>query len=214
MSYRTLEQRFQRLGHLQQAVAILQWDEAVMMPPASGAKRADTMATLQVMLHEQLTDARLPELLSAAEQEATAGSLDAVQRANVREIRRAVRRAHGVSAELVERSATAQLRCEQAWRTQRKDNDFAGFAPLLGEVVTLRREAAVQLGEALGLSPYDALLDEYEPGQKAAALDVVFANLRSFLPQLIDDVLARQAGETVHVPRGPFPIAEQRALGE
>ncbi|MDB4976216.1 MAG: thermostable carboxypeptidase 1, partial [Myxococcaceae bacterium] len=214
MSYIELERHFRRLGHLQHAAAILSWDEAVIMPPASGAKRAETMGTLQVMLHEQQTDARLPAWIASAEAQALRAELSPVQAANVREIRRVVRRAQGISSELVERCTEAQLRCEQAWRSQRANNDFAGFAPLLHEVVTLRREAAAQLGEALGLSPYDALLDEYEPGQKADSLDRVFASLRSFLPALTDEVLARQAGETVHVPRGPFPIAAQRALGE
>ncbi|MDB4986490.1 MAG: Carboxypeptidase Taq [Myxococcaceae bacterium] len=214
MSYSALEEHFRRLGHLQHATAILSWDEAVIMPPASGRKRAETMGTLQVMIHEQLTAPALPALIARAEEQALAGNLTHPQVANVREIRRAVQRAQGISSELVARSAEAQLRCEQAWRTQRKDNDFAGFLPLLTEVVSLRREAAAQLGEALGLTPYDALLDEYEPGCKAEALDRVFASLRSFLPALTDEVLARQAGETVHVPRGPFPIPAQRALGE
>jgi carboxypeptidase Taq len=214
MSYRALERHFQRLGHLQHAAAILQWDEAVIMPPASGDRRADTMAALQVMIHEQLVAPALPELLARAEAEGLTGGLSTLEAANVREIRRAVRRAQGISAELVEHCSAAQSRCEQAWRTQRQSNDFAGFLPLLREVVALRREAAAQLGATLGLSPYDALLDEYEPGLRTAALDQVFGNLRAFLPELTEQVLARQADEVVHVPRGPFPIPAQRALGE
>lgn len=212
MSYRALEQHFRRLSHLQHAAAILQWDEAVMMPRGSGQKRAEAMATLQVLIHEQLTDARLPELTEAAEREAS--TLNAGERANVREMKRLVRRAQCLPAELVAASAEAQLRSEQAWREKRRANDFAGFAPLLSEVVVLKREAAARLGAALELEPYDALLDEYEPGCRAAALDGVFANLRAFLPALIDEVVAQQAGQVVHVPRGPFPVAAQRALCE
>ena len=214
MSYSALERHFQRLGHLQHATAILGWDEAVMMPPAAGARRAETMGELQVMMHEQLTAPALPELVARAEEEALGGQLSRAQIANVREIRRVVRRASGLNSELVARMAEAQLRCEQAWRVQRKNNDFAGFAPLLAEVLTLKREAAAQLGAALHLPPYDALLDEYEPAAKAATLDVVFAQLRSFLPSLTEEVLAHQAGQSVIVPRGPFPIPAQRALGE
>ena len=32
--------------------------------------------------------------------------------------------------------------CEHAWRRQRKENDWAGFAPNLEEVVRLSREVA------------------------------------------------------------------------
>jgi carboxypeptidase Taq len=214
MSYRALELHFRRLGHLQHTAAILQWDEAVIMPAASGPERAEAMATLQVILHEQLTDSRLAGLIEAAQREAGEGKLSAIETANVREIRRVVRRAQCLPPALVERSAAAQLACEQAWRTQRQANDFAGFAPLLHEVVALRREAAEQLGSVLGLSPYDALLDEYEPSQNAERLDGVFANLRRFLPALTDQVLERQASELVHTPRGPFPLEAQRRLGE
>ncbi|HEX5657088.1 MAG TPA: carboxypeptidase M32 [Polyangiales bacterium] len=211
MSYPALEQHFRRLGHLQHAAAILGWDEAVIMPAAAGAKRAEAMATLQVFIHEQLTDPRLGDWLAKATQET---GLTPFQAANVREIQRLVRRAQAVSPELVERSANAQLRSEQAWRRLRADNDFAGFAPLLAEVITLKRELAAQLASALGLTPYDALMDEYEPGLKAAALDRVFADVRAFLPSLIEQVIERQRGEQAIVPRGPFPIAAQRALGE
>lgn len=214
MSYRALEQHFRRLGHLTHAASILQWDEAVMMPRGSGAKRAESMATLQVLIHEHLTDGRLVDLVARAEEEGEAGKLSDAERANVREIKRVVRRAQCLPAKLVGQCAEAQLRSEQAWRGKRQDNDFAGFAPLLSEVVVLRREAAHRLGEVLGLSPYDALLDEYEPGCRAEALDPIFARLRAFLPALIDEVIERQASQVVHTPRGPFPIPAQRGLGE
>jgi carboxypeptidase Taq len=212
MSYRALEQHFRRLGHLQHVAAILGWDEAVIMPSASGPQRAEAMATLQVLIHEQLTDPRLADWLARAENELA--TLAPLQVANVREIKRLVRRAQALSPELVERSASAQLASEQAWRRMRADNDFAGFAPLLAEVVALKREQARQLGAALALSPYDALLDEYEPGLRAESLDLVFANLRGFLPALIDEVIERQRGEQVITPRGPFAVPAQRALGE
>ena len=214
MSYRELAKHFRRLGHLQHTAAILGWDEAVIMPEASGPERAEAMAALQVLLHEQLTDARLSDWLDNAQREAGTGRLSAPETANLREIQRLVRRAQCLPAELVERSAQAQLRCEQAWRSQRKANDFAGFARLLREVVVCRREVAEHLGAALGLSPYDALLDEYEPGESAARLDRVFANLRRFLPALTAEVLEHQAGREAHTPRGPFSIDAQRWLGE
>jgi len=210
MSYPALEQHFRRLGHLQHVAAILQWDEAVMMPPSSGEERAEATASLQVVLHELLSDPRLEPLVEAAQGE----HLDAQQSANLREIARLVRRARAVPKQLVEQSAVAQLRCEQAWRTLRAQNDFASFAPLLRTVVELKRETAAALASALGLSPYDALLDEYEPTCRAAQLDVVFGQLKAFLPDLIDQVIDHQQAQSVIPIEGPFPIAAQKRLGE
>jgi carboxypeptidase Taq len=184
-----------------------------MMPPAAGEERADAMSALGVVLHEHLTAPQLNDWLAIAEQEAGAGKLEATQRANLREMRRIVRRASALPSSLVEAVSRAQLRCEQAWRRQRAANDWQGFAPLLAEVVQLKREAAAALGQALGLSPYDALLDEYEPFRSSADIDRWFGELRGFLPGLIDRVIEHQRAEPVERPRGPFPRAAQEALG-
>ncbi|MBC8157873.1 MAG: carboxypeptidase M32, partial [Alphaproteobacteria bacterium] len=76
------------------------------------------------------------------------------------------------------------------------------------------RDTAAALSDALNLSPYDALLDEYEPGGRASDIDAVFADLESFLPEFLGRVLDHQANQPqANVPQGPFPIDAQRALG-
>ena len=65
--YRTLEARFNRLGTLGEAAALLQWDAATLMPIGSAPARAEQMATLKVMSHEILTQPDTGDLLSGAE---------------------------------------------------------------------------------------------------------------------------------------------------
>ena len=87
----------------------------------------------------------------------------------------------------------ASSACEQEWRHDRRaENDWKSVVPLLSEVVRLTRERAVSLGEALSIDPYDALLDEYEPGLKQQFIDPLFSRLIEFLPGFVDDVMARQ----------------------
>jgi carboxypeptidase Taq len=213
MSLARLERQFQRIYQLQHVNAILQWDEAVMMPPAAGEDRASALAGLGVVLHEHLTAPQLAEWLAAAEAEVRAGEVTEAQAANLREMRRVLRRAGALPSSLVEAMSRAQLRCEQAWRVQRADNDWASFAPLLREVFERKREAAAALGEALGVPAYDALLDEFEPFFSSAQIDALFARLREFLPQLIDAVIAAQQRQAVLQLRGHFPKAAQEQLG-
>jgi carboxypeptidase Taq len=213
MSIEQLERHFRRIAHLQHVSAIMQWDEAVMMPAAAGAERAAALATLGVVVHEHLTAPELSEQLAAAEAERSAGKLDQRQRANLREIARIVKRANALPSALVESLSHAQLRCEQAWRQQREHNDWQGFAPLLREVVLRKREAAAALSSALGKSPYDALLDEYEPFYSSARIDQHFAQLRAFLPKLIEQVIEHQRSRPFLTPRGPFPKLAQEQLG-
>ena len=110
------------------------------------------------------------------------------------------------------RSQLATARCEQAWRGQRPANDWAGFLPNFREVVAVAREEAARLSQAGDMRPYDALMDRYEPGMTCAQLDPLFADLRRWLPDLITRVQARQQGQAVIAPVGPFAVETQRSL--
>ena len=102
--------------------------------------------------------------------------------------------------------------CEHAWQTQRPANDWAGFLENFREVLRLAREEAKYRADASGLAPYDALLDQYEPGMTSAELDRVFGALQTWLPDLVRRVTERQASARAEAPTGPFPKAAQRAL--
>jgi carboxypeptidase Taq len=210
-AYAELELHHRRVAHLSHAEAILSWDEATMMPAGGGEARAEALASLRGVIHERSTDARLGELFAAAESEA--GDLDEWQSANLREMKRVWTRATALPQDLVEATSRAETRSGQAWRTLRHKNDWAGFRPLLEEVVARKREVASALGAKLGLGAYDALLDGYEPGARSADVSRLFARLREFLPAFIQRVMERQRTEVVHTPVGPFPIERQRWLG-
>jgi carboxypeptidase Taq len=210
VSYALLEQHFAKIGRLQEIEAIVEWDQAVNMPASAGPSRAEAMATLSVVWHELLADPRVGDWLQAAAQQS---ELDVWQRANVREMRRLFTRARAVPLPLVEALTVATKNSEHAWRQLRQNNDFAGYAPYLEDVVARTRESAAALAEALNLSPYDALLDAFEPDARANEIDASFASLRSFLPGFLQHVLAKQGSLEVREPLGPFSTAEQRELG-
>ena len=81
--------------------------------------------------------------------------------------------------DLVEAQARANSACEKVWREARRQSDFAMVRPHLEEVVRLMREAAAALAPALGLDPYDALMDGYQRGMRAADVGPVFADYES-----------------------------------
>lgn len=188
---------------------MLSWDEATMMPAGGGAARAESLATLRGIIHDRTAAPELGELLNSALTE----PLDPWQRANLTEMRRAWLRATAIPHDLVEASSRAENRSEQAWRSLRPKSNWTAFLPLLREVVRLKRVVAAALGSQLGLDPYDALLDGFEPGARATQIQPIFDRLRQILPDLIGQVVDRQRGEEMRIPRGPFPIEQQRALG-
>jgi carboxypeptidase Taq len=211
-AYGELVERFARHYRFHHLAAICAWDRSAMMPPKGNEARAAALAELDQLMHGLLVDPALSSLLDAAARE----PLGALQRANLREMRRAWLASNALPADLVQRRSLATARCEHAWRSLRPANDWAGLADLLRPVLALAREEAQLLGQALGVHPYDALLDQYEPGLTRAAVDQVFQPMRGWLPALIQRVLARQAErDSVDPPIalvGPFAVAQQREL--
>lgn len=201
----TISLRLYRYGHL---ASIVGWDRNAMMPPKGNEARAAAEAELNTLMHRVATDPKLADLIAAAKQE----PLDDLQRANLREIEREWRASNALPESLVEARTIAGARCEHAWRSQRHANDWKGFLENFREVVRLSREEAKCLSAATGLPPYDALMDKFEPGMRAADIDRIFGDLRTWLPGLVKRVLEKQKSEPVAQPAGPFPVAKQKAL--
>ena len=211
-AYRKLEALFRRIGAIEGAISMLHWDAAAMMPAGGAAARAEQLATLRVISHKHLTAPEIADLVAEAESESDA--LDEWQCANLREMRR--RRVHAAALPdiLVEEESHACSECEAVWRNARAQNDFAAVLPLLERVLRLEREIAAIKAEHLGSSPYEALLDQYEPGGSVATIDRLFGELMRFLPDLLERVLTRQAAfPSSLAPSGPFPVELQRRVG-
>ncbi len=129
-------------------------------------------------------------------------------------MRRKWPRATALSEALVVAFSKACTKCESVWRQARADANFATVLPHLEPLLSLVREQAHAKAEKLGLSLYDALLDEYEPGGRSADIDVRFAELEAFLPGFLNQVLEKQKADPAPpMPEGPFAPAAQRDLG-
>lgn len=206
-SYRALQEHFATLGHLEDALGFLHWDASVMMPDGAAAARGEQLAGLATLHHGMLADPRVGDWLEAVDETA----LDPWQRANVAEMRRARAHAVAVPGDLVAALSRASTACEHAWRKARPAADFALVRPFLETVLGHVRDVAQAKAEALDVSPYDALLDEYEPGGSIARIEPLFADLEAFLPEFIATVIDRQ-GAAPPAPSGPFPADKQQAL--
>ena len=208
-AYQQLHDHFLKINDLQHVEGITNWDEAAMMPSGGGEARGQALATLQVIIHEMVTDPRIAEWAEVAESE----DLDDWQTANVREIRRVYRQSTCMPSELVGSLQKATSRCEQAWRQYRAENDWESMVPLLSEVVNLSRQEAQVRADVSGLSKYDALLDTYEPDVTSDQLDVVFSDLKDFLPGFIEQVMVKQQEDSLLPVAGNFSVEKQRELG-
>ncbi|GGF62992.1 carboxypeptidase M32 [Terasakiella brassicae] len=209
-AYTQLEKKFKRTEVLGEASAMLQWDMAAMMPKGGAEARAEQLALLATLQHSMMTEPAVADLLDEAEAD---NDLDDWQAANLYEMRRTYTHATALDEDLVEAMSRATSTCEGIWREARPNGDFARVVPALKEVLNLSRQSAQAKAQKLGCALYDALLDQYEPGGKAADIDPIFARLEKFLPDFLQSVLEKQKGKAPIRPSGPFAIEKQEALG-
>ncbi|QOF69707.1 carboxypeptidase M32 [Aminobacter sp. SR38] len=213
MSFARLDELGRKLEALEHALAILGADEATHMAVGGGAKRAEALSALAGMHHRQATAPEISDWIAAAETEA----LNDDQRLAVGEFRRQYTNMTCLPTEFVERQTAARLRCEQLWRDLRAKNDWAGFQPALEGIVAIAREEAALRSEALGLDPYDALLEQYDPGNRVADITPVFTDLKAFLKDFVPEALAVQQERLAKSPKRPlsgvYAIERQRELG-
>ncbi|RUM98451.1 carboxypeptidase M32 [Pseudaminobacter arsenicus] len=213
MSFAKLDELGRKLEALEHALAILGADEATHMAVGGGEKRAEAMAALAGMHHARATAPEIADWIEAAENEA----LDEEQQVALREFRRHYTNLTCLPVEFVERQTTTRLRCEQLWRDLRAKNDWSGFLPALEGVVALVREEAAMRAEVLHLDPYDALMEQFDPGHRAADITPVFAELKAFLRGFVPQALAVQEERLAKTPlrplSGTYPVERQRELG-
>lgn len=187
---------------LSQISGRLGWDQETVMPRGAAPQRAEEMAALQTVLHNRRTDARIGEWLEEADASAPAAH------AQLRLIRQSFERNTKVPARLAAELARKTSLSQGIWAEARKNEDFAAFAPVLKEIIDLRREEAMALADGGDL--YDALLGDYEPNTTGANIDALFAELRSGLVDLRARILG--SGKTAPDINHSFDEDAQMAL--
>ncbi len=190
---------------------LLGWDERTMMPPAAAPHRAEQMTLLSAMIHRRTTDPRFGGWLEELAASERAADPHGDMGATVRGLKRIHDRAVRLPTALVEELTRTAVLGQQAWEEARERDDFGRFQPLLEKTVRLKREEADAL--AIGRCRYDALLDEYEPGESTDRVAAVLAGLREPLVALIDAIRGASQRPDAAVLKHRFPLAAQEALG-
>jgi carboxypeptidase Taq len=210
-AYEELIRRIKEHSLLGSCASVLGWDERTYMPHKGSAHRAEQMALLARMTHEMLTAPEIGQLLAEVGGSALVQQKDSVPAVNVREIRRHYDRAVKLPKQLVEELARVTTRAQQIWQEARQANDFAAFQPWLEKIVHLKRQEAAAIGYEQ--VPYDALLDEYEPGATTAEISTIFAQLRKELVPLVTAILASSRRAPHDIVEREYSVDRQQTFG-
>lgn len=189
-----LTTRLLEIYHLNAAASLMSWDQETYMPQGGGQARAEQLATLHGLAHDRLVSPDIERLLEQWVDPTTGQAIDSPDdpwdepsRALLREVWRDFSRAKKLPSEFVKRLGRESSLAQQVWTEARKKSDFRLFLPNLRTIVSLKQEEAQYLGYRE--SPYDALLDTYEPGMTVSLLKPVFSALKGRLVPLLQRVL-------------------------
>ncbi|NJB67621.1 carboxypeptidase Taq [Desulfobaculum xiamenense] len=209
-AYDWLRNHCMETARLESTISLLHWDQGTNIPAAGHNHRAEQIAALTRVVHARRTDERIGEALESCVPLELADGPESDLAANLRGWRREFTRASRIPANLAVAIARTASEGESAWERLRPENNWAAFLPYLDELVKLRREEA----EAVGYEsePYDALLDEYEPGETTASITPLFAELKRTTVSLLDRILGSGKEPKIALVGRRYPLADQERL--
>jgi len=211
--YEELLSRAREFVILESIQQIMVWDYETHMPPKGVGQRGEQLALLSQLAHRLKGDPRLGELLKRVKRRA--GDLDEVQRRNVQLIRKAYDEATRLPEELVAQLAKQKAIAVDAWKRAKAASQWKTFEPELVKLVDLARRKAEILQDVKGTAtPYDALIDIFEPGMNEATISRVFGSLRSRLVPLVQRYTQASSRVDTSFLRRPVPIPVQRRIAQ
>lgn len=207
-----LNKKTREVAMINSCASLLGWDERTYMPARGSEHRAEQLAYLAGLSHSRFVDPEIGDLLKQLKSGTNGGGPDSDIAVTVREIGRAYDRAVKMPQELVEEISRTTTLAQAKWAEARKNNDFASFKPWLEKVVNLKKQEA----EAVGYQgePYNALLDEFEPGATVAQIEGAFAKLRDETVRLLDELKGAARKPDPKILEREYPIDKQEAFGK
>jgi carboxypeptidase Taq len=211
-AYTELIRRSKEIGTLNSCAAVLGWDQQTYMPRNGAGLRGEQLAFLASLSHQKFTDPKIGELLSSIENSPLVSDPESPASGNIRDLRRTYDRTVKLPRELVEELARVTTMAQQAWEQAKKASHFPTFQPWLEKVIKLKREEAAAVGYKD--HPYNALIDEYEPGTTVAELRTLFAGLTRDLVPLIAAIVASPKQPDRTILAREYPVDRQKFFAE
>jgi len=212
-NYNKLIEKAKAITLMQSTEEIMRWDMETKMPPKGITLRSEQLALLSGIEHKLVTDPEIGTLLEKIEEHPDYESLDAVKRRNVYLIRKSYDEQTKLPEKLVVETERQRTLTVDVWKKAKAAKDFSMFKPELEKLVDLKKQAAEILMKVKHTpTPYDALIDIYEPKTTAEMIDKVFNKLKAGLVSIIEKCQAAPEHPDVSILRRKIPIDVQREI--
>jgi len=200
---------------LSSAGAIIQWDMETKMPPKAVEQRSQQLALLSRISHKMSTAPENGALINAILTDPQYETLGEVEKRNVYLIKKGYDEQTALPEKLVSDIAKQQAITVNTWKKAKKAKNFAVLKPELEKLVALSKQAAQLLMQVKETAtPYDALLDDYEPKMTADAIAVTFNQLQQGLATLLEKIQNSHDQPDTSMLQIPIPVEKQRKIAQ
>ncbi len=214
-SYRKLLKEVKALPILQSTISIIRWDLETMMPPGAINLRSQQLALLSRIEHKMSTAPEIGKLLGKIIKHTEYDKLNVVQQRNVYLIKKNYDEKTKLPEDLVTEIAKQEAITVDVWKKAKATKDFSMLKPKLKKLFDLKKKTAeILMVVKETATPYDALIDIYEPKTSSETIDKIFRDLKEGLVFLIRKCEAVSKQPDVSILKRRVPIITQREISK
>jgi carboxypeptidase Taq len=214
-SYKNLLTKTKDIIILQSAQSIIHWDMETMMPPRAVEQRSHQLALLSRIGHRMSISPEIGRLIKRIRASSDYDQLDQIQKRNVYLIEKNYEEQIQLPEKLVTETTKQQVLTVNSWKKAKSKKDFNLLKPDLEKLVELNKKIAEILMKVKKTNtPYNALIDNYEPKTDTQTINRVFLQLQNGLKTLLKKI---QSYPEYHPNRKKIPsmsIEKQKKIGQ
>ncbi len=213
--YAELLARCKNVYVMQSTMNVVYWDMQTKMPPSGVSLRGQQTSLLQVLQYKMVTDPRMGELVSTIMVDPSYTRMGASEKRNVHLVKKNYEENVKIPESLVADLARQRATAITTWKKAKEKKNFDLFKPELEKNIELIRKKAEILQKVEGTkTPYDALLDSYEPKMYTRETTELFDELKAGLVALLSKVKKSGFTPDFSLLTAPVPVEKQWKIAE
>ena len=198
---------------LSTAEGIIHWDMEVYMPPKAVEQRSQQLALLSRIHHKLGTNPEIGKLLNSIQADEGYQTLGEVEKRNLYLINKSYQEQTALPEKLVADLAMQEAITVNAWKKAKAQKNFNIYKVDLQKLLDLSKQAAQILMKVKQTkTPYEALLDNFEPKMSAEMITKTFNQLLGGLKPLIAKIEDHQTKPPTQILKVTVPVENQRKI--
>ena len=213
--YNNLLNRVKDLVVLDSAAGIVHWDMETLMPPRAVGLRSEQLSLISQISHRMSTNPEIGRLLHDITRNPQYSKLNEVEKRNIQLIQKNYDEQTALPEKLVGAIAKQEAITVNTWKRAKAAKSFPMLKAELQKLLDLNREAAEILMKVKKTrTPYDALIDIYEPKMTAESIDTIFTPLQQGLTKLLEKIQSSSVKSDPKILKATIPVDTQRKIAK